>query len=370
MATVAVRRSFVDTSSFVFLVFLGLAGYGLFLILPIVLERMAAHPGPGLFAALVWALYGGILLVILYRMELFERRSTVTIAGAFVWGAVVVTGIGTKATPAMAGIASSWLGPEQADWVPAIAAPLVEEPLKLLGVLALAMIPGARINSALDGLFFGMIVGLGFEVVESYLYTVDAVAAQGGGYAAVFSMLLLRGVISGLWTHPTFSGISGAGVGYYFGSPRPRLRRLVVASGCLLLAIVLHGLFNSPLLAASPVIGAIVKGLPTLVVLLVILRMARNDERSRFDHAAVLAIDRALLGDGERQTLLHRSTRRRAVEEMRASSGDAAALALKELQDAQIEMVEEAIYDGVGSAGFQSASNRVRMAKASLSDLT
>jgi RsiW-degrading membrane proteinase PrsW (M82 family) len=370
MATVALRRSFVDTTSFVFFVFLGLAAYGLFQILPILFERMAAHPGPGLVAAFVWALYGAILLVILYRLELFERRSPVTIAGAFVWGAVVVTGIGTVASPAMAGIVSSWLRPENAEWVPAIAAPLVEEPLKLLGVMALAMIPGARINSALDGLFLGMIVGLGFEVVESYLYTVDAVAAQGGGYAAVFSMLLLRGVVSGLWTHPTFTGISGAGVGYYVGSPKSKLRRFLVASGCLLLAMTLHGLFNSPLLAGNPVTGAIVKGLPTLVVLLVILRMARNDERSRFDHAAVVGIDRALLGDGERQTLLHRSTRRRAVKEMRAASGDAAALALSELHEAQVDMVEEAIYEGVGSAGFESAANRVRTAKASLSDLT
>ena len=369
MTTVAVRRSFVDTSSFVFLVFLVLVGYGLFQILPIVMERMAAHPGPGLFAALVWALYGGILLVILYRMELFERRSTVTIAGAFVWGAVVVTGIGAKASPAMAGIVSSWLGPDQAEWVPALAAPLVEEPLKLLGVLALSMIPGARINSALDGLFFGMIVGLGFEVVESYLYTVDAVAAQGGGYAAVFSMLLLRGVISGLWTHPTFTGISGAGVGYYSGSAKPKPQRLLVAFGCLMLAMFLHGLFNSPLLAGNPVVGAIAKGLPTLAVLLVILRMARNDERSRFEHAAVVGIDRTLLDETERQTLLRRSTRRRAVEEMKTSSGDAAALALSALQEAQIEMVEEAIYEGVGSAEFQSAANRVRTAKASLTDL-
>jgi hypothetical protein len=237
-------------------------------------------------------------------------------------------------------------------------------------VLALAMIPGARINSALDGLFFGMIVGLGFEVVESYLYTLDAIAAQGGGYAVIFSTLLLRGVISGLWTHPTFTGISGAGVGHYFGSPRSKLRGLLVAAGCLLLAMLLHGLFNSPLLSGNPVVGAIVKGVPTLVILLVILRIARNDERSRFDHAAVAGIDPSLLGEEERQTLLRRSTRRRAVKEMKASSGAAAALALGELQDAQIEMVEEAIYEGVGSAEFHSAANRVRAAKSSLSDLT
>lgn len=363
----AQRRSFIDTGSFVFLVYVLLVVFGAVRILPVLFSRVFEYPLPGLIAVLVWTVYAAILLFILYSMQAFERRSAITVLGAFIWGAVVVTGIATTASPAMAGIVSSWLGPELADWVPAIAAPLTEEPLKMLGVVTLALVPGARVRTTLDGLFYGLVVGLGFEVVESLLYTTDAVADEGGTISVVFSMFVLRGVIGGLWSHPTFSGISGAGVGFFAGSPRPAWWRFLVAFGALLLAIALHGLFNSPLLTERAVPGAIIKGIPALLILLLVLKLARDEERDRFEQAG--ALEDGLVSDEERRALVRRSTRKKAIRALTERSGPAAGLALDQLQTAQVDLVETVIHDGVDTSEYHEAVERVRRARESLADL-
>ena len=186
------RRGFIDFSAPAFWVYVALAVYGAARFAPLVLSRVADYPLAGLIAALVWLSYAAVLGWILYRIELFRRRSRVTIAGAFVWGALVVSGIGVTASPAMAELLTGWFGEGNSAWASALAAAVVEEPLKVLGVFVLALIPGSRINSALDGLFYGLFAGLGFEVAESFLYTMNGVSARDGAIVAVFAMLLLN----------------------------------------------------------------------------------------------------------------------------------------------------------------------------------
>lgn len=365
------RSSFVDTRSLVFWVGLGLTAFGAIHILPEVLRDLALYPGPGMLAAVLWTVYALVLAFILYRLELFERRSPVTMLGAFVWGAVVVAGIGTIASPAMADLVGKILGPDLEDWVPAFSAPLVEEPLKMLGVVALAFIPGARIDSALDGLFFGLLVGLGFEVTESFLYTTQGTAQEGGDFTIVVLAFILRGVIGGLWSHPTYTGITGAGVGYFFGSKEPALRRWLVMSGCLLAAMVLHGFFNSPLVDnGNPVVSSIIKGLPVLILLLVLLRVARRRERAVFERVAETRVTSDLISDEEVEALLRKSDRRRARRFVRRRHGLSASHALRRLQRAQIDLVEAVAHSGADSEAAQEAAAIVREHRAVLARVT
>lgn len=357
------HQSFVQPRSPVFWVFIFLTVYGLIRIAPFLFRDLSAFPLSTLFAATLWGAYAAALGLILYQTELFERRSPVTILGAFLWGSLVVSGIGVTASPAMATLVESVIPPQYADWVSAIAAPLTEEPLKMLGVIALAMIPGAHIRTTLDGLFYGLIVGLGFGVTESFLYTTSAVASQGGSMSVVLAVFVLRGFIGGLWNHPTFSAISGAGVGYFVESDRTLTRRSIVAGASLVVAMVLHGLFNSPLLSGLGVVGAIIKGVPALVMLIFVFRLARQNERSRFEHIAAEDIDHDLITDDERESLLYTRTRREERRRVRRSTGRAAAKRLRRTQMAQIDLVETAIDHGVGSDAYRAAARVVRESK-------
>ncbi len=160
-------RNFIDSRSLVFWAFVGLAVNGAIHIFPLTFGGVTIYPGPGLLALIVWSLYGILFAVILYKLELFERRSPITIIGAFVWGAVVV-----------------------------------------------------------------------------------------------HSMLFLRQIRGGLWNHPTYTAITGAGVGYFFGSNSSLARRTFALIGSLVAAMVLHGFFDSPLLESDAIVASIVKGLP------------------------------------------------------------------------------------------------------------
>lgn len=352
------KGTFVDPGSLVFWVCLGLTVYGAIHITPLVLSKATLYPGPGVLAAVLWGLYGLILAFIIYRLELFERRSPMTMLGAFLWGAVVVAGIGTTASPAMSELVGKLLGSGLEDWVSAFAAPLVEEPLKMLGVVALAFIPGARINSVLDGLFYGLIVGLGFEITESFLYTVQGAAQEGGDFTIVLLTFVLRGIIGGLWNHPTYTAITGAGVGYFFSSAASAFRRWAALIGSLLAAMILHGFFDSPLFEGEVLTASIIKGLPALVLLLVLLRLARNKERIAFESVAKGAIPTDLISEEERQALLKRSSRRKARKSMRKQHGLSAAHALRRLQASQMQLVGE-----VGLSGIDSPEGREKAAR-------
>lgn len=354
-------NSFVDTRSLVFWLFLGLTLWGTIQLYPLLFRGLTVYPGPAALAAVLWLVYGLLLFWILYRLELFERRSPVTMLGAVVWGALVVSGIGVIASPAMSELVGKIVGPELEDWIPAIAAPLVEEPLKMLGVVALAFIPGSRIDSALDGLFYGLLVGLGFEVTESFLYTVQGSMSEGGDFMMVVLTFILRGIVGGLWNHPTYTAITGAGVGYFFGSRANASRRWLVMLGSLLAAMVLHGFFDSPLLeSGNPFLSSIVKGIPALVLALVLVRVTRNRERAVFQSIGEDGVPADLVSADELKSLLRKSDRRKARRSVRKQGGLAASHAMRRLQRAQIDLVEAVGAGGPDAETVRQAAEEVR----------
>ena len=65
-------------------------------------------------------------------------------------------------------------------WGSAIAGAGVEEILKVLGVVAIALVARATFTGVVDGFVYGALVGLGFQVVENIVFAVNAVAVAGG----------------------------------------------------------------------------------------------------------------------------------------------------------------------------------------------
>lgn len=355
--------TFLDPRSWVFWVGTALTLFGLVRWAPFVTRALREHPDTAVLAAILWLLYGLVFIVILYRLEMFERRSPVTVLGALLWGALAAPGLGAIAAPAMHDVVASVLGADN-PWVSSFAAPLVEEPLKLLGVLALALIPGARVRSAADGLFYGAVVGLGFQVSESFLYT--ATFSADGTTDTVWAMFTLRGVIGGLWSHATFTAIAGAGLGYFFNAGTSSLQRVGALLGGLGLAMVLHGFFDTPLLSGTAVLSSIVKGIPVLALFLVVLRWAHLRERRTFAGLAAHVVPDDLVSPGDFTTLATRRARRRARHWASKRGGHATARALKRLQGAQLSLLTAAHEDGWGSPRTVEYSRDVRILSATV----
>ncbi|WP_061961440.1 PrsW family intramembrane metalloprotease [Demequina flava] len=348
--------TFVDTRSWVFWVGCAITLYGAITWMPLVMGRLQSHPATAVLSAIAWLMYGFVFIVILYRMELFERRSPITVLGALAWGGLAAPGMAAVAAPAMHDIVTAVV-PVPDEWVASFAAPLVEEPLKWLGVVALAMIPGARVRSAADGLFYGAVIGLGFQVSESFLYT--AVISADGTATTVFAMVLLRGVVGGLWNHPTYTAMAGAGVGYFFNASASRGRRWFVLLGTLGLAMAVHGFFDTPIVNANVWISSITKGVPVLVLFLIVLRWAHLRERRTFAGLAAEVVPDDLVSPAHFRLLAARRTRREVRREAKRAAGRAADRTLKYFQGAQLSLLTATHEDGWGSPRTEELSRDV-----------
>ena len=357
--------TFIDSRSWVFWTFVMLGVVAFVEVTPLMLESLMANPASGFAAALGWLVYGLIFATVVYRLEAFERRPVVNIVGALAWGAVVAIGLSRVGGPAMHAIAQQWLG-EDSPWISAVAAPLVEEPLKALGVVALALIPGARIRTVADGVFYGGMIGLGFQVVEGFLYTARTAALAGDPMETVGSMLLLRGVVAGLWSHAAFSAIAGAGVAFFFVSIAAAWQRWGVMLGALGAAIALHGFLNSPLIGGPQWATAIIKGIPIVAVVAITLRISHLRETAVFARMARDTVPDYLVSPADFEVLSSRMDRREAVRDMRERHGKQAARDLRALQRAQVHLLVSAHTDGMVSARAAEASGRVTQARSAL----
>ncbi len=358
--------SAIDLRSWVFWVGVALLMYGLVQAGSLIAISLLGAPLPGAFAFLLWAAYAALVLALVQRFAAFERRPAGSVAMAFAWGAFIATGIGTVEAPAAATLAARLLGSESA-WSQAIAAGTLEEPLKMLGLVALALIPGARIRSAADGLFYGVIIGLGFEVVESFLYSTQW-GVSGTGLGTVVLYFLLRGVFGGLASHPTYSAIAGAGVGYFFGSSASALKRWSAMLGALLLAIVLHVFFDSPLLEFdNPVPATLVKSIPVIALALLVLLRVRRTQRKALAAGAKHVVPDDLVSPEDFTTLRTRRVRVKAVKAMRKQHGREAARALTAVQRGQLDLLVAALDDGMESRRAREAWGRYHDAATQLS---
>jgi RsiW-degrading membrane proteinase PrsW (M82 family) len=192
-------------------------------------------------------------LAILRFLDRRERESGWLTAAAFLWGAVIATGLALPLNNAILRAVAIWLranpqiaqavGGEAALLIGApIAGPLVEETTKGLGLLILFLLMRNEFDNARDGLIYGALIGLGFNWVESALYVAQGYADY--GVAPYGQQLGGRYALLGLAGHALYTGIFGAFLGLARQTPRRWLRVLLPLLG-LLLAILAHAWNNS-----------------------------------------------------------------------------------------------------------------------------
>jgi protease PrsW len=304
--------------------------------------------------ALSWALLALYLLpmfALVYALDLFEREPLSLVVGALLWGAVAATTMAGLANVGWGGVVARLASPDlAATWSAALTAPLVEESLKATGVVLVYLIAPGEVDDLMDGFVYGAMIGLGFTVVEDVLYFVGSF---GGSPAGVVAGFFVRVLASGLYGHVLYTGLTGMGIAYFVtrrGRASPA-RRVLVAGGLCLVAVLGHFLWDSPLLDLFPrgettalgflvgvPLAAAVKGVPFLAVLVIALALARRQERRWLEAAMATELGGAGLQPGELEILEHPRRRRRVRRELRRRYGPRAAALTRRLQREQVNL--------------------------------
>lgn len=218
-------------------------------------------PDYGDIATALWASIGvnavlaAVFLDILARLDLFEREPPTVRAAAMLWGGLAGVAFAMLANNAALVVLAELTDAQWArTWGPPIVAPLNEEWLKALGVVLLVLIVREHFDRSIDGLIYGALVGLGFQVVENLTYAINfAVLNPNSDVAGALNVTFARVLSAGPWSHPLYTGAAGLGIAFFVTQTRRRLStRWGVLIGLYALAMGMHGFWNLPMPSSMP----------------------------------------------------------------------------------------------------------------------
>ncbi|WP_328464244.1 PrsW family intramembrane metalloprotease [Actinoplanes sp. NBC_00393] len=332
----------------------------------------SVYPVATITAIAMFALLAVPFWLFVSELDFLEREPPSLRVLAFAWGGLVATSVSIPGSTALDNLIAKLGSPAlAADWGAALAGPTVEEIAKTLGVVAIVLIARAQVNSVLDGVVYGALVGLGFQIVEDVVFAIGAVAMAGQGdqVQPVVTTFLVRGFLAGVWSHTLFGALAGAGIGYLVVNPdRSRGHRLAMAGLALFGAWASHVLWNSPLFRDGLGDGALAllavlvfKGLPPLLLILFLVRRAHDQEAAYYVAKLATLRDPELITTAELRVLGSGSRRAAARRYAAARAGRRGRTAVRRLQRAQARLAVE-LSRASGSATADCAEVRVQRA--------
>ena len=208
---------------------------------------LIVFPGPTVLAVVLQV---PLLLVGFWLFRLFRplrAPSRTWSAAAVVWGATAATGCALLANEGLTGLWAKGAGVTFAsNWSAALSAPLNEELLKLAGVVLIALAAPYAVRGPVDGMIFGALTGLGFQVMENITYSLNAVPLFGATNpaGAVTLSAVVRVGLTSWGSHWAMTAVAGTGIGYL--AARGSRRGALPAVGCLVAAMAMHLQFDAP----------------------------------------------------------------------------------------------------------------------------
>lgn len=189
---------------------------------------------PFILIAVVAAAVPTILYtLIIWWLDRYEKEPLHLLVATFVWGALPAILLAIFFEILLeAPTAQSPLGPTAVTWA---LAPLVEEPVKALALIALFMFARREFDGILDGIVYGALIGFGFAMTENLLFFLNDPTDLNGQF-------WLRSVVFG-FNHALFTSIVGLALGAVRYAPQRWLGYVALSAG-MVLAILLHGLHN------------------------------------------------------------------------------------------------------------------------------
>lgn len=152
------------------------------------------------------ALYVGLI----YWVDRYEKEPIWLLSAVFLWGAIpsVILAISLSAvlSAPLYLVAGEGFG-ELASAT--LVAPLVEESVKGAALLGILFFRRRDVDSLLDGIIYGAMVGLGFAMVENFFYFLNEY--DSGGFSAWSLNVFFRAGVFGL-NHALFTSMTGLGM--------------------------------------------------------------------------------------------------------------------------------------------------------------
>jgi RsiW-degrading membrane proteinase PrsW (M82 family) len=182
-----------------------------------------------------------VYALILWWFDRYEKEPLGLLIAAFLWGAVPAIIFSVIAQLILEIPVSYFVSPLASDMIGAtVVAPLTEEIFKGGALLLLLLFFRREIDSPLDGVIYGGLVGFGFAAVENVFYFAGTLIES--GWAGLASLTLFRAFLFGL-NHALFTGLTGLGLALARTAPN-RLVRVGAPIAGLLLGMTAHGVHN------------------------------------------------------------------------------------------------------------------------------
>ena len=280
-----------------------------------------------LLIGILLALVAGILPMVVYALFLwwfdrYEKEPLGLLITAFLWGAIPAIIFSLIAELILDIPISYFVEPVTANLVGvAVVAPIAEEIFKGVALLLLLLFFRKEIDSPLDGIIYGGLVGFGFAAVENVLYFASIFLESGLGGLAL--LMVFRTFLFGL-NHAMFTGLTGLGLALARTSPDWLVKAGAPIAG-LLLGMTAHGIHNSSVMLGAelcwPCLIAFISDWGGVLILLAVIVWASVREQRWIATFLADEIERGTLGQ-EDYDVVYSYTRRVAVRANALFSGD------------------------------------------------
>lgn len=245
---------------------------GLVILAASVGASIAQTPAVAATSAALFGAFGAVCAWLLNKIHYFWPLDRDTKVLAALWGAGAAIGYALLANVAI----YEYLADRGDGRAWSLFAAFTEEPMKDLGIVVVLLLAATRPRTALDGLVVGSFVGLGFEIVENVVQSLNNALASAPDQWGSLALDVFHEVVRRSWTgHIVITGIAGFGIAYAITARhRATVHRWAVGSALVLLALAGHLLWNSHRFGVFYVLGQF----GTLAFYLWLIRVGRAQE--------------------------------------------------------------------------------------------
>jgi protease PrsW len=302
-----------------------------------IVVAMSGAPRVTVLAGLLAAVPVGPIVACFLWLDRYEPEPRRLLAGGLLWGVFVATAIALL----IEGV-GGFVGGISDHRMLEIGAPVAEEMSKGLFLFLLLLWRRSELDGVLDGIVYAGLVGVGFAFTENILYLASSYNGTDnlgpGGVDALSATFVLR-CLASPFAHPLFTACTGVGVGLAVSSRR-RSVRILAPIGGLLCAVSLHAIWNT-----STVYGPgnfvsvyLILMAPIFLTGVALAVWVRRSEGRMLAGALADAARRGLLPATDIGWVVDLSARRRSRAYARETGGPAAERAMREYQQAVVEL--------------------------------